>query len=91
MSKKYSDTEPLTMRYPKDVIFKLDELCKLYGLSRRDYLIALIVSSYDELNGNKELKDLLQKIRDLTSKFDDINDSLYQIKEKKEGEKKDLK
>lgn len=63
---KRSDTVAITFRAPVSVIEQLDELCRLSGVKRGDFLINAITLEYDKVNGNPELKKLLEQMRGIT-------------------------
>lgn len=70
--KNKSDTMPLSIRMPVDVIEKLDVLCKIGGVKRSQYIINAIITDYDAVQGNPEARKLLETIKELTDKFGDL-------------------
>ena len=62
---KSSESATITFRAPIAVIEQLDELCKLSGIKRSQFLISAITTEYDKVNGNPEVKKLLEQMRQL--------------------------
>ena len=58
---------------PVDVVEKLDILCKASGIKRSQYIINMIVTDYDTVNGNPELKELLATMKSLSEKFNSFS------------------
>lgn len=58
-------TKATGFRFSEEVLSKLDSLCEMTGQTRAALLSSLIVSEYDKLNGNPELKQLLSKMRSM--------------------------
>lgn len=57
------DTEQITFRAPKEVIRQLDELCKIQGIKRGEFLISAITTEYDKMQGNPMLKEMMEQMR----------------------------
>ena len=60
------DTVQITFRAPASVIVQLDELCKMMGIKRGEFLISAITSEYDKMRGNPKLKDMLEQFKQIT-------------------------
>ena len=60
------DTVQITFRAPASVIVQLDELCKMMGIKRGEFLISAITSEYDKMQGNPKLKDMLEQFKQIT-------------------------
>ena len=67
------ETVGVTVRMPVDVVEKLDILCKASGIKRSQYIINMIVTDYDTVNGNPELKELLATMKSLSEKFNSFS------------------
>lgn len=68
MAKK-KDTMQITFRAPKDVINQLDELCRILGVKRGEFIIVCITSEYDKINGDPKLKEILEQFRGIKEKI----------------------
>lgn len=53
----------VTFRAPVSVIEQLDELCRFTGIKRSEFLIAAITSEYDRIQGNPQVKKVLEELR----------------------------
>ena len=45
---------------------QLDELCRMMGIKRSEFLISAITSEYDKMQGNPKLKDMLEQFKQIT-------------------------
>lgn len=63
------DTIAITFRLSFDNLNKLDELCKIYGLKRGDFLVQCVTAEYDKMTGNPELIKILANMNDLASQL----------------------
>ena len=59
------DTLAITFRAPSDVIRQLDELCNMMGIKRSEFIITAITSEYDKLNGNPQMKQMMEQLRQI--------------------------
>lgn len=66
------DTVGITFRCPVSVVSQLDELCSISGLKRSQFIISCIVSEYDKINGNSELKKLMDQFKLITEQVKNI-------------------
>lgn len=57
------DTIAITFRCDVKVAEQLDELCKMMGVKRSEFLITAITTEYDKMQGNPVLKDMLEQMR----------------------------
>lgn len=57
------DTLQITFRAPVDVVEQLDELCRLTGVKRGEFFINAVIAEYDKINGNPQLKKMLEQFR----------------------------
>lgn len=57
------NTKAITFRCDVSVIEQLDEICKLSGIKRSDFLIGAITTEYDKLQGNPKMKEMLEQLR----------------------------
>lgn len=60
------NTIPVTFRCDVDVVEKLDEICKLSGIKRGDFLINSILAEYDRLQGNPQMRKMLEQLREIS-------------------------
>lgn len=59
------DTVQITFRAPTEVIRQLDEMCSMSGIKRSEFFINAISSEYDKINGNPQLKKMLEQMRQI--------------------------
>lgn len=57
------NTVAVTFRCDVAVADQLDELCRIMGLKRSEFLISSITSEYDKLQDNPKLKDMLEQFK----------------------------
>lgn len=70
MSKKNpADTVQITFRAPAHVVNKLDLLCSMYGVKRSDFFVSAILTEFDKINGNEQLKNMVEQMRQLSESF----------------------
>ena len=62
MPKIAEKTVQITFRLTVSRVEQLDELCKLFDVSRREFFDGLIVQEYDKLQGNPKLKAMMQQL-----------------------------
>ena len=62
MPKIDEKTVQITFRLTVSRVEQLDELCKLFDVSRREFFDGLIVQEYDKLQGNPKLKAMMQQL-----------------------------
>ena len=60
------NTIAVTFRCDSAVAAQLDELCRMMGIKRSEFLISAITSEYDKMQGNPKLKDMLEQFRHIT-------------------------
>ena len=60
------DTMQITFRAQTDIVNQLDELCRMMGIKRSEFLISAITSEYDKMQGNPKLKDMLEQFKQIT-------------------------
>lgn len=60
------NTIAVTFRCNGAVAAQLDELCRMKGIKRSEFLISAITSEYDKMQGNPKLKDMLEQFRHIT-------------------------
>ena len=63
------DTKQITFRAPTAVVNQLDELCRLSGVRRSQFIIACITSEYDKTNGNPKFKELMEQFRAISEQM----------------------
>lgn len=59
------NTIAVTFRCDVAVVEKLDELCQVMGIKRSEFLISAITSQYDSLQGNPEMKKMLEQFKQI--------------------------
>lgn len=59
------DTMQVTFRAPTAVIEQLDEICSMTGVKRSEFFINAITAEYDKINGNPQLKKMLEQFRQI--------------------------
>lgn len=59
------NTTAITFRCDVSVADMLDEICRLSGMKRGEFLISVITSQYDKINGNPQLKHMLDQMREI--------------------------
>lgn len=60
------DTVQITFRAPASVIVQLDELCKMMGIKRGEFLISAITAEYDRMQGNPQMKKMMVQMRHIS-------------------------
>lgn len=58
-----SDKIPCNLRMEAGIVEKMDDLCRLAGCRRVELVEGLIAAEYDRVNGNPQLKAILQQLR----------------------------
>lgn len=59
------DTKQITFRAPAEVVRQLDEMCSMTGMKRSDFFINAVTSEYDKMQGNPQLKQMLEQMRNI--------------------------
>lgn len=67
------DTMQITFRAPAEVIRQLDELCAMSGIKRSEFFINAICAEYDKVNGNPQLKKMLEQMREIAETMKQMN------------------
>ena len=65
----------ISVRMSKDVVSKLDELCSIYNMSRRQVIETLIVGEYDKYQGNPKVKEISEQVKILSDKIKEFASS----------------
>lgn len=63
------DTQAITFRAPTEVVEQLDELCRMSGIKRSEFIIACITSEHDKINGNPKLKEIMEQFRAISEQM----------------------
>ena len=66
VTKIKGNTVAVTFRCDVAVADQLDELCRMMGIKRSEFLISAITSEYDKMQGNPKLKDMLEQFKQIT-------------------------
>ena len=72
-SKKPYDTVGVTFRAPTEVVRQLDELCAMSGIKRSEFLIDAICAEYEKVNGNPQLKKMLEQMKQIAETMKQMN------------------
>lgn len=59
------NTIAVTFRCDVAIAEQLDEICKLLGCKRSEFLITAITSQYDEMQGNPKMKAMLSQMKQI--------------------------
>ncbi len=62
-------TISIAFRCPESVVAQLDELCRMAGCRRSEFLITSITSEYDKMNGNPKLKEIMEQFRSISEQM----------------------
>lgn len=57
------NTIAVTFRCDVAVADQLDEICRMMGIKRSEFLITAITSEYDKLQGNPKMKEMLGQMK----------------------------
>lgn len=57
------NTIAVTFRCDVAVADQLDEICRMMGIKRSEFLITAITSEYDKLQGNPKMKEMLDQLK----------------------------
>lgn len=57
------NTIAVTFRCDVAVADQLDEICRMMGIKRSEFLITAITSEYDKLQGNPKMKEMLEQMK----------------------------
>jgi hypothetical protein len=52
------------VRFTDETLRQLDELCRVYGLNRREWLQLKIAQEYDAMQGNPKLKAAIEALNE---------------------------
>lgn len=63
------DTQAITFRAPTEVVEQLDELCRMAGIKRSEFIIGCITSEHDKMNGNPKLKEIMEQFRAISEQI----------------------
>jgi esterase/lipase superfamily enzyme len=63
------DTQAITFRAPTEVVEQLDELCRIAGIKRSEFIIGCITSEHDKMNGNPKLKEIMEQFRAISEQM----------------------
>lgn len=59
------NTIAVTFRCDVAVANQLDELCRMMGIRRSEFLISAITSQYDKMQGNPKMKEMLEQFKQI--------------------------
>ena len=63
------DTQAITFRAPTEVVEQLDELCRMAGIKRSEFIIGCITCEHDKMNGNPKLKEIMEQFRAISEQM----------------------
>lgn len=63
------DTVAITFRCPTSVMEQLDELCRMGGMKRSEFICACITSEFDKMEGNPKLKEIMEQFRSISEQM----------------------
>ena len=72
-SKKPYDTVGVTFRAPTEVVRQLDDLCAMSGIKRSEFFINAICAEYEKVNGNPQLKKMLEQMKQIAETMKQMN------------------
>lgn len=76
MAKKLDvKTVQITFRAPAPVVEQLDELCRMTGMKRSDFFINAVTSEYDRVQGNPQLKKMMEQMRQIAETMKEMTGS----------------
>lgn len=81
------NTIALTFRCDVTIAEKLDEMCRTMGIKRSEFLINAITTEYDKMQGNPQLKKMLEQMREIAETMKQIQGA----SEKPEIQAKEIK
>ena len=59
------NTIAVTFRCDVAVADQLDEICRMSDIKRSEFLISAITSEYDKMNGNPQMKKMLEQMKQI--------------------------
>ena len=65
-SKMQNYAKALTVRFTQEDFDKLTYLTRLTGITKNDLILGYIRADYDKVQGNPELKNIIDKLKDLS-------------------------
>ena len=60
-------TKQSAFRFDDETIQMLDDLCRIYGFNRTQFLVLKIKQEHDVLQGNPKMRKMLEALRDCTN------------------------
>lgn len=73
------DTVQITFRAPTEVIKQLDELCRMSGIKRSEFIVACITSEHDKINGNPKLREILEQFRSISEQMKQLTSGVSPV------------
>lgn len=70
------ETMQITFRAPIEVVEQLDELCRMSGIKRSEFIIACITSEYDKMDGNPKLREIMEQFRAISEQMKQLTGQL---------------
>lgn len=70
------ETKAICTRFSEQTIFKLDWLCETLGQKRSEVLSSLVSDTFDQMNGNEELKALFGQMKDIERQMHSLVESI---------------
>ena len=71
------NTIAVTFRCDVAVADQLDEICRMMGIKRSEFLITAITSEYDKLQGNPKMKEMLEQMKQIADTMKQLSGQAY--------------
>ena len=62
----------LVCKLPIEYEHKLNSIIQVYGVSRAGFIKSVINSEFDKINGNEQVRQLLEQMKELGKSFEDL-------------------
>jgi len=66
------DTVAITFRCTNEVCSQLDELCRMAGIKRSEFIASCVTSEYDKMQGNPKLKAIMEQFRSISEQMKEL-------------------
>ena len=66
------DTVAITFRCSTSVCNQLDELCRMAGIKRSEFITACVTTEYDKMQGNPKLKEIMEQFRSISEQMKEL-------------------
>lgn len=82
-------TVQVSFRCPVPVLVQLDELCRMSGVKRSEFFVNAIISEYDKIQGNPQLKKMMEQMRQIAETMKEMtvnSGSVVQVQQELSGQ-----